>query len=550
MRFLNRVVKACNMTYKELLSSLLGCMDWFDVAARCYLYLIQEALPSAHMYESTFISEYFEAGNEAGVTNPNLTQLDALLANMREAIEATIMKGRRCKFSDGLNKVIDLLKSVSLKKYGNSVTNEASPLWFLILAIDSAYEKNDKRKQHVGYRPLNQNAVRDKIGVYFSSYKSMLDDNLMSHGVVRLPQVDFQNELSCLVFYKKIDSSPLPSIRTLVSSSLNFGPSTIIENSGSLKGLMNIGEEGHCVEPNVRIGVCPFASHKIDDFDSNCPIEYVKTSGGAFIAKYNLGIEKYFDEVITTAIDEAIKNGCHILVFPELVFAPSFHLKVRDLLKERENRGSLMLLIAGSTWEDSKRQNVSYIYDGKGRLLGRQHKHESYSFETESGTMCENLYIPSDPDTFVDLPGLGRVIVAICKDVVIDTSRLYTLVNTFMPQILCIPTLSASLRRGFRSQVKDLAERKLVISCMANLCAKRQGSEIGYICAPGYKIGEESTYHAETVLRSFERKAGCEKCQSAPAIDFCSCLDIVDINYSNEDGGVYPKIEICKININ
>ena len=71
----------------------------------------------------------------------------------------------------------------------------------------------------------------------------------------------------------------------------------------------------------------------------------------------------------------------------------------------------------------------------------------------------------------MDVEGIGRVITAVCKDLVSDARRPIDLARDLGGDILLAPTMSDSLDRGFGIQLKLLSARNLAVGCVCNLCS-------------------------------------------------------------------------------
>lgn len=519
---------------EQLIDSLIACRDWFDVAARSFLYVRQKAVQEASLPEATFISAFIDEGTSSTACNPNLPILHNLAYEVSCLVER--QQGGSIRFDDALRDLIDMVRSISLEPFRNGAANEAAIAWFLVLSIDSTYSRSCFAREHSSSQPLNSWADADGIGVYFFCRDARIEDALVSHGLERIPKGDFGSQLECLLFYDREDNVPLPVIRTLPQSMRRLH---VTDDSQEF--------------PRLRIGVCPFTSQSLCGSTPDAPIELKHTVGSSLTVEYHESIDELFDFVVLPALLEAMRSGCQILVFPELVFAPSFHGRLADALRDRGGASSLMLVLAGSTWDGERGQNCTYLYDGKGNLLGKYHKHEPYVTFEDSTEMLEALLFPDEPDTLIDIPGLGRIMPAICKDVVINGSTAQNLVKALYPQLVCIPAMSGSIKRGFESQLKLLAERRLTISCMANLCVMRQkhnAGELGYVCVPAYKKDEPWRKQPEPYIESLPGGRSCSGCDGGAAESTFSCLDVIDIDYGDEKKGLCPSVCVKKHKLN
>lgn len=525
------------------ISQIVKSMDWFDVAAYCYC-LIKDVIGRDNLTEENYISRYVAQSPQTPSPNPNISTQRRLVEIIREKALGT--DGDPEGFQEALSSIASNLLDTEFVPYLDEEPNVSTAVWSLLVAIDSIYAESAFVMKHSKQRPLNRNAYELEVGVYLRFPLSGTARYLDDAGICRIPEEKLQNQLRALVFFEKGSRKRFPNI-VRIPDTLNF------DYVQGLLGITNqlavLGQDAPSglMAPRLRIGSCPFTSIRVAGFDCFSAMEFVRNEGSTFTLRYNESSDEYYDSVIEPALQAAIEHDCQVLIFPEMVFAPSFHRRLIESLKGSRNKGSLSLVVAGSTWDAEKKTNSSTFYDRDGNKLGVYFKKRPFVRRASEGNLVEDLSLPNDPDVLVDVPGTGRVIVSICKDIVSDPSEAFELIDAFNPNLVCIPAFSASVEGGFRLPMEVLAQRYLSISCMANYCAERnktKPTELGYVCAPGHN----ATYHSSRASAKFEtiEKGACsETCGKGGGI---SCLEVIDIDYTSEsDSGFSPNISMEKI---
>lgn len=530
--------RASNISEQQLSN----CENWFDVAACCYV-CIQDILCRASITEESFISRYIDDCPETPIPNPNNAIQKDFLNQCRAIVSDE--ESSKIRFEDAVSSVMSVLSSLDLEPFLDREVHKAVPAWLLILAIDSVYAESDYPRTRARSQPLNTNVSVTGIAAYLIFPISDFPRFFAEEGLRRIPEEKLQNQLAALIFLTTEEKKAPPRVKRIPDSLCSPFQDISLARNDQL--ISQDGLVSRTLVPKLRIGSCPFSSERLSDFDVACPIEFKRGVGASFIVHYNDSVKQYFDSIICPALCTAIEQECQVLIFPEIVFAPSFHASLVDSLKTISDKKRLTLIVAGSTWDEQRRMNTSSFYDRNGAMLGVSHKRHPFSVGSGDGKLVEDLAVPDEPDTFVDTPGVGRVATAICKDVVSDHTDLYRLVDVFNVQLVCVPAFSRSVKRGFELPLSRLAERNLAVSCMANYCAERnqdEEMELGYVCCPGSKE-EKRSAQAIPVFESIWKNE-CRKkcCEGATA----SCLDVIDIDYSTGfQTDSFPTISVKKI---
>lgn len=519
-----------------------ACDTWFDVAVESYLYIKRTAFSiDPQLTEELFIAEYIDDHPGESDSNPNR---EMLLEFMSEAADRIVdFEHDKVLFSESLQLVQQRLGNLDLVPFGCDPLNEATIAWFLILAIDTAYEEVEPKRRRSTSGPLNTHSDDCGVGVYLRCPHARLEDILQGAGLSRIPEYAFNNQLSMLTFLEKGDMLRLPHI---VRLPYEFTGHECTQDIGALEGQSKDNEDVDSAGLRLKIGVCPFTSRNITGFDDDSLIRFKVIRGSAFTTVYDPSVDEYYDRVVQPALEVALAKGCNVVIFPEIVFAPSFHRRLRDFLKAYTDVGELFFVVAGSTWDEQERANIAHLYDRRGRLIGTYHKATPFLYPTSQGDLLEGIKRPDESATLVDIVGLGRILPTICKDAVSEDSIAFKLARELKPQIVCIPAFSTSVDRGFDLPMKRLVERHLAVSCMSNYCAVRPAkNDLGYVMCPGCEKATRPKKKAISYPESF-KKDNCES--TCLGREKGSCLQVVEIDYPIElDGRTYPLVNVQSI---
>lgn len=519
------------------------CEDWFDIAAHCYRF-IGDVVDRNELTEENYVSLYVAESPDSPNPNPNIPIQKELVGQFRSLVLGT--SGFPDAFRMAVDQIRDILSCVVLAPYLETEPNESTVVWSLLVAIDSRYAQFPFFRKRAGRQPLNRNADNLSLGVYLRFPHSDIGGYLKEKGLCRIPEEMLQNQFESLIFFDKEERKRFPEIRRIPDASSRQRTEWVSAKDG-LPDVLQGTAPSEVHAPRLRIGSCPLTSNNIADFDSSFPVQFVRGEGVSFTVRYNDSVDVLYDSTIGPALSAAIAHGCHILIFPEMVFAPSFHKRLAKSLRTLRDTSNLALVVAGSTWDEGKKRNYSTFYDCCGNVLGFYCKKKAFSQRSKDIELIEYLSIPDEPDTFVDVPGVGRVMTAICKDIVSDDSEVFKLADTFSPHVVCIPAYSASVEGGFKLPMDRLARRHLAVSCMANYCATRcrpNQSDLGYACVPEYDPTSFSS-HPKAMFEPIQKGLCAEDCGKRGQL---SCLEVIDIDYTSAaKSGSFPNIRVEKI---
>lgn len=275
----------------------------------------------------------------------------------------------------------------------------------------------------------------------------------------------------------------------------------------------------------MKIAVIPFSKDKM--------LEFPAENGGLFHVEYEEEHLKTGAERAKKLLESAIEQKANIIIFPEYICSREVQDAIQNRLKEiyenkseREKVSALLLVVAGSCWTEDC-NNVSRIFSYSGRRIGDHYKHcVFWNAKNKDNVMVEDLANPGKETTIVDITGVGKILIGICRDI---SERSYTrvLAKDFMPQLLLVPAWSRSVHNGFEEQFREIiAENHRTCSVLCNCCAALKNEdkfnvEVGMVVTP-YKEKTVVVGNTDMICRD----EGCiKKCKDN------ACIFIVDMNF-------------------
>ena len=524
----NRLGKARNA-----LSAILqhaACDSWlkFDLAAACYLELMNHISS-----EAEFIAVY---NMHDGVkSNPNLPAIERLVSELSQLFVRT--KENPMTAAELYGAIEEACAGLSLAPYEEEAKNEAMLLWAVILAVDDSCQY-DRFWDTADYIiPMNEVAFVDEVGVYPNAQIGRAVPSFFSASRVgRIPESNLNGQLSQIFFLKKTDCMALPRIVTLLSP----------------------GQASGIPFDSLRVGLELFSGGVIADWSpTDKPIQLIHTKGNAFAITYDENYAERFAPLVRESIDHAIEAGCSILVFPEIVISPELREVIREHLRNKTFKGQLQLIVAGSAWEyvldSTGGDNVCTLYGNDGTFLGRTYKQVPFIFQTthDTGTVTyiESLANPAEERTVVDVAQLGRVVTAVCKDLVSDEREPVDLVRDVKADMVIVPAMSDSIDRAFSAHLRLIAERSLALSYLCNYCgacktypSKYEGpsalTEVSCACAP-MAPSDGNPKQAKPLLVKLCRTAGNQNACAKQLEEGVpkSCLRVLELSKSVDEKG-------------
>lgn len=414
---------------------------WYDVAAFCY-----DRLTSIIEDQELFIGRYILSNESADNNNPNLDMMIKYELRSNEIIRKYSMD-----VEQGIDEILQLISSTKdkLNSYGEPDLNQATLLYFLLTAIDR-FSGSVRNSRHAP-APLNC-GFREKSYVYFASPENLIHDaatELEFGSVITDTEIKHCLTNLCIVDSCDCMGTEAPKVVTISFNITSERPTILHTDRSNGK------------KPILKIALIPFWGKKVTDFHV--------TLGVNFEVRYSKEYLKFAIKRALELLEIAIDQEANIIVFPEYLCAPAIQAEIGMHLeniyrKEPQRLQETLLVIAGSGWSDDS-NNVMQIFDRTGANVGSYYKYSKF----QNKKHLEGLAKPGKECTLIDIPGVGRILPAICRDV---SNEEYTrcLVDNFNPFLLLTSAWSPSVNRGFKNQFDALIKRYQVIPMLCNCC--------------------------------------------------------------------------------
>lgn len=475
----------------------------YDLAAFCYDYLVRTVGDQAR-----FIGTYIWENESANTANPNLDKLRKFSGVVEHVLQKREESGY--SFLDCLSEIQRESKKITLEEYGEELLNDASIPFYILRAIDRYVLVKRGRCFEAG--PLNKGYCK-KSYIYLNIGDSMLEEaSQANHFPDVIRDSSIGNQFDHLIILEKKE---LPE---------GVNPPRVVS--------LQVDEEdrekqGVCAGKKLKIAVIPFDRKEMVCFPVDC--------GGLFHVEYKAGHLETGVARALELLEEAVSQGANIVLFPEYVCSQEIQSAIRKRLGELHQKtpqklSRLLFVVAGSGWTEDG-NNVSRIFSGSGKLLGSQYKYSKYCDWKEKGReLVENLQNPGKETTMIEVDGLGKVLVGICRDV---SARLFTrsMARLFSPQLLLVPAWSRSVDNGFREQFQEItAENHRTCSVLCNCCEAVNNKEkfreqIGLVVTP-CKKGTVVTGKARNLCRVEDKCA--RHCEAD------GCIFMIEMDFGSE----------------
>lgn len=488
----------------------------YDMAALCYDYIKQVIEDDEY-----FVGRYIGENSKAKNCNPNLTMLKEFSKNVERVLRKQInLAWSVARCLETIEKYIVTLEG-KLRPYGVDEQNELTIPYFMLQAIDRYLcERRYTPQMHA---PLNTGYCQDSY-IYLASAHSMIEEaqeelnfSELIHGL------QIRHQLSNLII---LDRESLPKTVEAPRVVPLWIRAEDEERIKIVKG------------KTLKVAVIPFGEETMLEF----PIK----EGSLFYVSYNEKHKKSSAERAVCLLDRAIQEEANIIIFPEFVCSREVQNAIQNRLTnlyEADDKAirTLLCVVAGSRWSEED-NNVAEIYSYSGRRLGSQYKYVRFcDCKDKTEEWLEALTTPGKECTIVDIMGVGKIQVGICRDVSEGT---YTgiLADVFQPFMLLVPAWSRSVNNGFAEQFRGVIARNHTTSAvLCNCCEALQSKgefrqQVGIICTP---------YKDESVIRGKEknimREEGCNK-----QCDRKGCIFMAELVYDKDavrNGEIVRKIQ-------
>ncbi len=283
---------------------------------------------------------------------------------------------------------------------------------------------------------------------------------------------------------------------------------------------------------------------------------------GSFYVKYSPADEADNIQRVTALLELAIEKGANIVIFPEFIMSEGMKNGVQTYLREMQydKKQRLILVLAGTSyhWDGKGRgNNILHMFNAKGMEIGRYYKYSPFHKQKEEQVHgadvstgkagdsaqrrqyfknCEILSEPGKECVLLDIDGVGRVLPAICRDV-IDGEYTSRLADLFMPSILLVPAWSESVN-SFDSRLTPLADTIHAASLLCNCCNAVKGDKENTVIGRFYMPAKQNTCMKAEVLDISHNQECKSLCRERGG-----CMVQIEVDFS----GGEPKSEIVGI---
>lgn len=483
--------------YETITQNMENLKSVYDLAAVCYDYLLAQI-----DNQIRFIAEYVEVSDNPKQNNPNQKKLLKFSDNIKSLLFSVEY------WNDSvLNKILSMILSVknTLKPFGENIYNEASIAYFLLMGIDLYASCQSENNQDA---PLNQNSQGNSY-IYRCQKTSILLPAAEKIGFRETIQaVEIRNNFICLKILEKTELKPgmqPPKMVTLSIDKDDFIRNSIFQNQILTVVSIPWGKEETCIFP--------------------------KTHGNAFRVEY---IDSYKTSCVKKALrllESAIRHKPNIIIFPEYVCCPEVQESIGVYLRETYQKNpkklqNLLMVIAGSGWTNDD-NNIAVIYSYSGKLLGKHYKYAAFDKKksqpkNNKERWIEGLRNPGKESIIVEIPKIGIVTTAICRDIS-NWDYSEKIARIFRIDFLLVPAWSSSLYHGFLNQLKSItAATTNTCSILCNCCAAQSDDryEKGLIVTP-YK---KKSHIIGKYRKMLVNKLCIKKCTTCRGCIFCLTL--------------------------
>lgn len=457
--------------YETIVQNQENIKSVYDLAAVCYDYLLTQI-----ENQIIFIGKYTEFSDDNKQNNPNQKNL----LKFCDSVKALLFSVEYWN-DEILDEILSMTLSAEnkLKPFREAVYNEAAIAYFLLLGIDLYAECQPENNQNA---PLNQSYQVNSF-IYRRRKTSILSYAAEEIGFREIIQaVEIRNNFNCLIFLEKSEMKPgmlPPKMVTLSIDKEDFTRNSLIQDQMLKVVCIPWGKEQTCNFPKIQGNT--FCVEYLDSYKTTCATKAL------------------------TLLEAAIRCKANIIIFPEYVCCPEVQEAIGTYLRETylkapEKMGALLMVIAGSGWTDDD-NNVAEVFSYSGKLLGKYYKYAAYDdreMDLQTGMskerLIEGLHDPGKESVIVDVPNVGIVMTAICRDIS-NWDYSEKIARLFRTDFLMVPAWSGSLNHAFINQLISItAANTNTCAVVCNCCgAQKSGSlEKGVVVTP-YKENTRMT---------------------------------------------------------
>lgn len=531
----------------SFVDDLLHAEDEYEVMALCYNKLLEYTQDSDVLFVAKI--EHLEKDREFEPFAQEFENLRQILISYSQEINVHFnLDGTG--FDIFKNRLIDELSSFQCPEQIDISRWFPVCLFYVLDALDGYISKNIGlvRDKYRTFGPLNQGRSKTNCLVYFHEQESFLSVSYAEkdgHGEFRRPlrETRIGNLFHAVLL---IPREQIPIVPRIAPVFLNDYCKESLSESKKLK-IVSI--------PYIGFDTFSFSFHDACTTDLCTFGQHPK---GLFHIDYGEQAEDDVQRIISL-LQFAINRNANIIVFPEYIMSPKMLKGIEDHLKRLDSaqKPSLFLVLAGTCyhWANEKGNNILHILNANGIEIGSYYKHSPFLEQSEEKIhgallqskseprtkrsyfeVCEILSEPGKECTLIDVDIIGRILPAICRDVI--SGHTESLSNLFMPSFLIVPAWSRSVS-SFDPRFSILADTIHTISLLCNCCNAVEGTSkkaTGTIVVPR-KQG--------TAMAAFRQKIIRKRNCTLPCLNHGGCIEQIEISFVESN----PQVSLNKFKL-
>ena len=522
-------------------SALCQTDDEYEMIGTCY----SELLAYVSDNDNSFIARV-----DCLASDPEFKEFAPVFEQFRQTVVKKARGMDLCAGADGTGftefckTVVDMLRQFELPQGIPEESCAPVCIFYVLEALDCYIEGNLKQSEQRyserrGCGPLNRNSSREKCLVYLAEQTSFLTGAYSKGGAeFRKPlhPTRIGEMFHMVLLFEACALRQPPSIRPL-----------------------RIREE-HTVRTNRKfliasipyIGFDTFRFHELFHAE---PCKPGQVPDGNFYVDYSEEDEQELTQYMLSLLKSAVQQGANLITFPEFIMSPHMMQALQTHLRhmDRAYQEQLLAVFAGTCyhWDGKMGDNVLHIFTGSGINIGNCYKRSAFlkrhremfhgavlsaGKDTPDGDSprrylecCELLSHPGKECCFLDIDGIGRVMPAVCRDI-IDGGNTAVLAEQFLPSLLVVPAWSPSVH-AFQTRFTGLAETVHTASLLCNCCnavkdvktLDSHGTMTGVFCLPKKTDG-----YMQTEQLPIRRPFGC----SGNCKEQNGCVVMVEVDFS------------------
>jgi len=196
--------------------------------------------------------------------------------------------------------------------------------------------------------------------------------------------------------------------------------------------------------------------------------------------------ERYMDSVVKSENEDV-----DFLIYPEMLLTESMY---KELSVQRSNKRP-QVIVNGSVWKNNT--NKSVVTDGNGKEIFAYLKKEPYIDKFEGREYRELLDHDKNKEfSVLEIAGLGRIGIAICKDLKNEYIKLFH--KCIGTDMLIVPACTNSMDLKFSAE--EMAGEYNCVVLVANTCSTHSSTgadRIGFISLPAKQETDRTTLTIE-----------------------------------------------------